>query len=65
MDNDIFCSVVIPVHNEEKNIMELYARLTRVLFSLNKPYEIIYVNDGSIQILQLTFCIKLLGRISK
>lgn len=47
MDNDIFCSVVIPVHNEEKNIMELYARLTRVLFSLNKPYEIIYVNDGS------------------
>lgn len=47
MDNDIFYSVVIPVHNEENNILELYTRLTRVLDSLHKPYEIIYVNDGS------------------
>lgn len=48
MKNEVFYSVVIPVHNEEKNILELYKRLTNVLTSLNKPYEIIYVNDGSI-----------------
>lgn len=47
MNDEIFCSVVIPVHNEEKNIAELCSRLTGVLAALNKPYEIIYVNDGS------------------
>ncbi len=47
MKNEIFYSVVIPVHNEEKNILELYKRLTNVLTSPNKLYEIIYVNDGS------------------
>ncbi len=40
-------SVVVPVYNEEKNIPELFARLTRVLESLNRPYEIIAVDDGS------------------
>ncbi|MCM8765660.1 MAG: glycosyltransferase family 2 protein [Candidatus Omnitrophica bacterium] len=40
-------SVVIPVFNEEKNLFPLYERLISVLNSLNKDYEIIFVDDGS------------------
>lgn len=40
-------SVVIPVYNEEKNLETLYRRLTQVLDSLDKTYEIIFTNDGS------------------
>jgi glycosyltransferase involved in cell wall biosynthesis len=40
-------SVVIPIHNEEPCILPLYDRLTRVLESIQKPYEIIVVDDAS------------------
>ncbi len=40
-------SIVIPVHNEEPSILPLYDRLCRVLKSLRKPYEIIFVDDAS------------------
>lgn len=40
-------SIVIPVYNEEENIPELYRRLTNVMESLARPYEVIFVNDGS------------------
>jgi len=40
-------SVVIPVLNEEENIPELYSELRDVLEKLNKPYEIIFIDDGS------------------
>jgi undecaprenyl-phosphate 4-deoxy-4-formamido-L-arabinose transferase len=40
-------SVVIPVHNEEKNLETLYQRLTASLDKLGKTYEIIFTNDGS------------------
>jgi dolichol-phosphate mannosyltransferase len=40
-------SVVIPVYNEEKNIRELYRRLTNTMEGLARPYEVIFVNDGS------------------
>lgn len=42
-----YISVVIPVHNEQEVLEELYARLTAVLDQLGKPYEIILTNDGS------------------
>jgi undecaprenyl-phosphate 4-deoxy-4-formamido-L-arabinose transferase len=42
-----YISVVIPVHNEEECLEELYSRLTTVLDNLGKPYEIILTNDGS------------------
>ena len=40
-------SIVIPVHNEEPSLLPLYDRLTAVLESLQKPYEILFVDDGS------------------
>jgi undecaprenyl-phosphate 4-deoxy-4-formamido-L-arabinose transferase len=42
-----YISVVIPVYNEEKNLEELYRRLTNTLDQLDKLYEIILTNDGS------------------
>ena len=42
-----YLSVVIPVYNEEANLETLYARLTGVLDTLGKPYEILFTNDGS------------------
>lgn len=44
-------SIVIPVHNEEKNIPYVYHELKEILKELSKnkkfSYEIIFVNDGS------------------
>ncbi|MDX2153245.1 MAG: glycosyltransferase family 2 protein [Bryobacteraceae bacterium] len=40
-------SVVIPIHNEEPAILPLYDRLTAVLERLQRPYEIIFVDDAS------------------
>jgi len=39
--------VVIPVFNEEHNVMLLYERLLGVVKSLNKSYRFLFVNDGS------------------
>src|SRR5712675_145061 len=40
-------SVVVPIHNEEPSILPLYDRLTAVLESIQKQYEIIFVDDAS------------------
>jgi len=40
-------SVIIPVYNEEKNIQNLYDRLTQVMENLKVTYELIFINDGS------------------
>jgi len=42
-----YLSVVIPVFNEEANLPELLDRLTATLVPLDKPYEVVFVNDGS------------------
>ncbi len=42
-----YISIVIPVHNEQEVLEELYTRLTNTLDKLDKPYEIILTNDGS------------------
>ena len=41
-------SVVIPVYNEEDNVETLHERLRAALGRLGQEYEIIYVDDGSI-----------------
>jgi len=40
-------SVVVPIYNELENIPLLYQAVSRVVSSLDRPYEIILVNDGS------------------
>lgn len=40
-------SIVIPVYNEEKNIKQLMGRLRPVLKGMQRPYEIIIIDDGS------------------
>jgi glycosyltransferase involved in cell wall biosynthesis len=40
-------SLVIPVYDEEGNVEPLFTELTRVAAGLGRPYEIVFVNDGS------------------
>jgi glycosyltransferase involved in cell wall biosynthesis len=40
-------SIVIPIHNEERSILPLYDRLTAVMEPLERPYEILFVDDAS------------------
>jgi undecaprenyl-phosphate 4-deoxy-4-formamido-L-arabinose transferase len=40
-------SVVVPVYNEEGSLPELIGRLTAVMESLGRPYELVFVDDGS------------------
>ena len=40
-------SVVLPVLNEQDSLEPLHASLSAVLKKLDRPYEIIYVDDGS------------------
>jgi undecaprenyl-phosphate 4-deoxy-4-formamido-L-arabinose transferase len=40
-------SVVIPVFNEEDNLRELGERLISTLTAMDRPFEIIFVDDGS------------------
>lgn len=40
-------SIVIPAYNEELVLKESYKRLKAVMDSVNEPYELIFVNDGS------------------
>lgn len=44
---DFKLSLVIPVFNEEKNLLELYDRITKVVAALKTPCQIIFVDDGS------------------
>src|SRR3954464_15666687 len=40
-------SIVIPIHNEEPSILPLYDRLTAVMETVRRQYEIIFVDDAS------------------
>ncbi|MCU0658330.1 MAG: glycosyltransferase family 2 protein [Polyangiaceae bacterium] len=40
-------SVVVPVFNEEGNVRPLVERVSAVLDQVGKPYEILFVDDGS------------------
>ncbi len=41
-------SIIIPFYNEEDNVAEAYNRVKKVMSSLNQTYEIIFIDDGSI-----------------
>lgn len=40
-------SVIIPVYNEELNVVHSYQELTGVLSKMNCEYELIFIDDGS------------------
>ncbi len=40
-------SIVIPVFNESQSLVALHRRLARTLAKIGRPYEIIFVDDGS------------------
>jgi len=44
----IGCSVVVSVYNEEACLLMFYESLSKILASLQISYEIIFVNDGSV-----------------
>ncbi len=40
-------SVILPVYNERENVPLVHEQVTAALEELRRPYEIIYVDDGS------------------
>jgi len=40
-------SIVVPFHNEEQNVTELYDRLKAVMETTQEPFELVFVDDGS------------------
>ncbi|MCW5889493.1 MAG: glycosyltransferase family 2 protein [bacterium] len=40
-------SIVVPVYNEEGNVVPLHDELTAVATRLGRPWELLFVNDGS------------------
>ena len=40
-------SIVVPFHNEEPNVVELYERLRGVMEALGRDYQFVFVDDGS------------------
>lgn len=46
--NNEFISIVVPVYNEEKSLPELHEQISNACQKIGRPYEIIYVDDGSV-----------------
>lgn len=40
-------SVIVPLHNEEENVLPLYDALTKACQDLAREYELLFVDDGS------------------
>ncbi len=40
-------SLIVPVYNEEENIVPLYEKVLEVAPVLGRPFELIFINDGS------------------
>ena len=47
MKNTLDLSIIIPIFNEEDSIPIMCLSLKKTIEELNKPYEIIFVDDGS------------------
>lgn len=41
-------SVIVPFHNEEDNVTTLYDRLKQVMEHVGEPFELVFVDDGSV-----------------
>ena len=40
-------TAIVPLWNEEESLLALHTALAGALSGLSRPYEILYVNDGS------------------
>jgi len=40
-------SIIVPVYNEEESVLPLYRKIRQACERLGKPYEIVFVDDGS------------------
>lgn len=47
IEQKLMISLVIPVYNEEKNLSALMERIVPVMAAMDRPYEIILIDDGS------------------
>ncbi|MEA3306098.1 MAG: glycosyltransferase family 2 protein [Candidatus Omnitrophota bacterium] len=47
MLTNIMYSIVVPFFNEEQSIMPLCEAIAKTMASLGRPYELIFINDGS------------------
>lgn len=47
MDNKPYLSVVVPLYNEEGNVKELHRQIKEACEKIGKPFDIIFVDDGS------------------
>jgi len=43
----VYLSLVMPCYNEEKALSQVYADTVNVCESINKPFELIFIDDGS------------------
>ena len=48
INNSPFLTIIIPVHNEEESVHILYDEIRKTVDPFKKPYEIIFIDDGSI-----------------
>jgi len=46
-EHELYLSVVVPVYNEEGAIADLHGKILLACQKLNKPFEIVFINDGS------------------
>ncbi len=44
----IVYSIVLPFFNEQENLPELYNQLTETMSQIGEPYELLFVDDGSV-----------------
>jgi glycosyltransferase involved in cell wall biosynthesis len=47
MEEKPYLSVVVPIYNEEENVKELHEKILSACQRLGRPFEIIFVDDGS------------------
>lgn len=43
----VYCSIIVPVYDEEENIPILHERISSVMGPSGTSYEVVYVDDGS------------------
>jgi len=46
-EKDLYISVVVPVFNEEGAVADLHQKIISAVQKIAKPFEVIFVNDGS------------------